>query len=270
MTAQGKTTGVWSQGAGQDDAWKEERQRLRALEGMTDPSSLRRLDALGLREGWSCLEVGCGSASIARWMSHRVVPAGGRVVALDVDTRFAADAAGPALEVLQQDVATAPLPQKAFDLVHVRRVLQPRLQLEQVLERLVSALKPGGWLLLEEMETFSLAQNETGPFRQMVEVLHTLERSASAASTSVRTLPGALQRLGLRSVSAEGELLVFSGGSPAAEYHRHLTARLWREGEHLRMLTRKQYEQCLEKLSEPSAWFYGPTLFSVCAQRPFR
>jgi SAM-dependent methyltransferase len=269
MTAQGKTTGVRSQEVVQDDAWKEERQRLRAFEGMTDPSSLRRLDALGLREGWSCLEVGCGTGSITRWMSHRVVP-GGRVLALDVDTRFVADAAGPALEVLQQDLATAPLPQKVFDIVHVRRLLQPRLQLEPVMERLVSALKPGGWLLLEEMETFSLAQNEPGPFRQMVEVLHTLERPAAAASPPVRGLPGTLQRMGLRSVSAEGELLVFSGGSPAAEYHQHLATRLWREGEHLRMLTRKQYEQCLEKLNEPSAWFYGPTLFSVRGQRPFR
>ena len=269
MTAQGKTTGVRSQGAGQDDAWRDEHQRLHALEGMTDPSSLRRLDALGLREGWSCLEVGCGSGAIARWMSHRVVP-GGRVLALDVDTRFMADAAGAALEVLPQDVATAPLPQKVFDIVHVRRVLQPRVQLEQVVERLVAALKPGGWLLLEEMETFSLAQNEPGPFRQMVELQHALERASGAASPPARTLPAMLQRLGLRNVSAEGELLVFSGGSPAAEYHRLQGARLWREGEHLRMLTRKQYEQCLEKLSEPSAWFYGPTLFSVCGQRPFR
>ena len=213
--------------------------------------------------------MGCGSGAIARWMSHRVVP-GGRVVAMDVDTRFVADTAGPAFELHQEDLATAPLPQKVFDIVHVRRVLQPRLPLEQVLERLVAALKPGGWLLLEELETFSLAQNEPGPFRQMVEVLHTLERSAGEASPPVRTLPGTLQRLGLRSVSAEGELLVFSGGSPSAEYHRHLGARLWREGEPLRMLTRKQYAQCLEKLSEPSAWFYGPTLFSVCGQRPFR
>lgn len=269
MTAQGKTTGVRSQEVGQEGAWKDERQWLRALEGMTDPSSLRRLDAMGLREGWSCLEVGCGSGTIARWMSHRVVP-GGRVLALDVDTRFMADAAGPALELRQEDIATAPLPQKVFDIVHVRRVLQPRVQLEQVVERLVPALKPGGWLLLEEMETFSLAQNEPGPFRQMVELLHTLDRSAGTASPLARTLPGLLQRLGLKSVSAEGELLVFSGGSPAAEYHRLLGARLWREGEHLRMLTRKQYEQCLEKLSEPSTWFHGPTLFSVCGQRPFK
>lgn len=265
----GKTTGVKSQEAGQDGAWKEERQRLRAFEGMTDPSSLRRLDGLGLREGWSCLEVGCGSGAIARWMSHRVVP-GGRVLALDVDTRFLADAAGPSLEVLQQDLATAPLPQKVFDLVHVRRMLQPRLQWEQVMERLLPALKPGGWLLLEELETCSLTQNEPGPFRQMVEVLRTLEHSAGPASPPVRTLPGTLQRWGLRNVSAEGELLVFAGGSPAAEYHRHLAARLWREGEHLRMLTRMQYEQCLETLREPGAWFYGPTLFSVLGQRPFR
>jgi hypothetical protein len=116
----------------------------------------------------------------------------------------------------------------------------------------------------------SLAQNEPGPFRQLVEVLHALEHALGAVSPPGRTLPGQFQRLGLRNVSAEGELLVFSGGSPAAEYHRHLAARLWREGEHLRLLTRKQYEQCQEKLSEPSAWFYGPTLLGVRGQRPYR
>lgn len=241
--------------------------RFQALEGMADHITLRRIEELGIKEGWRCLEVGCGSGSIARWMSYRVAPHG-HVLAVDEDTRFVAGAAGPSLEVHQRDLPTLRPPEKSFELVHSRMVLQHLAEREELVERLAASLKPGGWLLLEEMETFSLFQNDTPPFLQVVESMHALERAAGTAVDWARTLPRTFQRLGLRNVSAEGEMLYFSGGTPTAEFHRLTGEQHWPYAEKMRLLTREQFDQYSERLRDPNAWFYGPTLFGVWGQRP--
>ena len=43
-----------------------EEQRLRALEELCDRASTRRLEALGVKSGWACLEVGAGGGADIR------------------------------------------------------------------------------------------------------------------------------------------------------------------------------------------------------------
>jgi hypothetical protein len=47
-----------------DNAWEQASHRLKLLEMHLDPMSHRLLLALGLREGWRCLEVGGGGGSV--------------------------------------------------------------------------------------------------------------------------------------------------------------------------------------------------------------
>ena len=70
-----------------DQPWEEERQRLVLLEEAHDPVTIRQLEAVEVGKGWRCAEVGAGAGSIARWLAERV-GATGRVIALDLDTRF--------------------------------------------------------------------------------------------------------------------------------------------------------------------------------------
>jgi len=51
-----------------------ERERLGLLERVADPITLRRLQSLGVREGWRCLEIGAGHGSVARWLAMQVGP----------------------------------------------------------------------------------------------------------------------------------------------------------------------------------------------------
>ena len=44
----------------------EEQARLRLVEEIHDPATLRHVANLGLSAGWQCLEVGAGAGSIAR------------------------------------------------------------------------------------------------------------------------------------------------------------------------------------------------------------
>jgi SAM-dependent methyltransferase len=45
-----------------------------------------------------------------------------------------------------------PLPARSFDLIHERLVLFHVPAREQALERMVSALKPGGWIVIEAFD----------------------------------------------------------------------------------------------------------------------
>src|SRR5215469_12728993 len=109
-----------------DNAQAQAQGRFAGLEASFDTLTQRHLAARGLRPGWRCLEVGAGSGSVARWLASQA-------------------GSLPNLEVIQHDIVTDPLPGGAFDLIHARLVLVQLPARNQVLARLVAALKPGGW-----------------------------------------------------------------------------------------------------------------------------
>ncbi len=125
-----------------DNTWVLARERLALLEARADPGTIRHLEALGVGDGWRCLEIGGGGGSITAWLCRRVGPAG-RVVATDINTRFLEALDFRNLEVRVHNIVADDLEQGAFDLVHARTVLMHLRQRPTALERMVSALKPG-------------------------------------------------------------------------------------------------------------------------------
>jgi ubiquinone/menaquinone biosynthesis C-methylase UbiE len=81
-----------------DHTWKNEREQLARV---LDPFTIQRLEALGVGEGWRCLEVGAGGGSIAKRLCGKVGPRG-RVVATDLQTKFLEALPKPNLEVRRQ------------------------------------------------------------------------------------------------------------------------------------------------------------------------
>jgi 2-polyprenyl-3-methyl-5-hydroxy-6-metoxy-1,4-benzoquinol methylase len=154
MTAENPATSIKSDYL-LDNAWQHARERLALLEAGQDPGTIRYLEMVRVGPGWNCLEVGGGGGSIAEWLCHRVGPTG-HVVATDIDTRFldALDYAN--LEVRRHNIARDELAQDAFDLVHTRAVLSHLVERDTALTRIVAALKPGGWLLVEEPDLASM------------------------------------------------------------------------------------------------------------------
>ncbi|MGH2885725.1 MAG: class I SAM-dependent methyltransferase [Solirubrobacteraceae bacterium] len=131
-----------------------ERTRLRLLEEYHDPVSASQLDAIGVGEGWHCLDVGAGGGSVTRMLAERIGRAGS-VLAVDLDTSLLDELASDLVEVRRLDLMRDQFPEAAFDLVHARLLLMflsPRLG---ALERLVNAVHadyisrsaPGGSLL---------------------------------------------------------------------------------------------------------------------------
>lgn len=138
-----------------DNAAPEAPARLAALASMYDATTTRHLLARGVGPGWRCLEVGGGNGSIATWLANRTAPHG-HVLVTDLDTRHLETLSIPNLEVLRHDIVNDSLPERTFDLIHARLVLVHLAQWEQVLDRLLRALKPGGWLLAEEFDSDSV------------------------------------------------------------------------------------------------------------------
>ena len=134
-----------------DQGAQEERDRLAGIESLFDSYSMRRLADLGVSQGWQCLEVGFGAGGVALWLAERVGSTG-RVVAVDLDPRFLDGHGRANLEVRKHDVAADPLEEAAFDLAHARAVLDLVPDRQRALERMLSALRPGGWLVLEEID----------------------------------------------------------------------------------------------------------------------
>src|SRR5204862_509383 len=100
---------------------------------------------------WRCWEVGAGGPSVPDWLSEQVGPAG-HVLATDVDLSWLDGRTGPNVELRRHDVAADPSPAGSFDLVHARLVLVHLVDRDRALRSMIAALRPGGWLLVEDAD----------------------------------------------------------------------------------------------------------------------
>ncbi|MGQ0464327.1 MAG: methyltransferase [Sporichthyaceae bacterium] len=248
------------------NGWEHAQRRLRSLERVYDAGTTRRLDALEVGAGWRCLEVGAGGGSIARWLCSRVQPTG-RVLAVDLDTRFVADLRAANLDVAPLDVVAEELPRDAFDLVHVRAVLAHLPERAAVLGKLVAALAPGGRLLVEEpywAASFALA---SGLHEAMLRRLSTAIADAGFDGAWARELPRLLHEAGLVAVGAETEVPLSAGGSVGAELiqlsQRQIRAELLAAG-----ATARDLDEWDAVLDRPGEWFCGCALLAAWGRRP--
>ena len=129
----------------------KERERLAAIEAIADPFTIECLEKIGVGNGWSCLEIGAGGGSIAEWLCHRVGPTG-RVVATDLQTKFLEGIEAPHLEVRRHDITKADCEEETYDLVSARKVLEHLADPLEALGRMAKAVRPGGWLLVEDTD----------------------------------------------------------------------------------------------------------------------
>lgn len=129
------------------------------------------------------LGVGAGGTSVASWLAGRVGPSG-RVLATDIDTSWAAPAAGSVVEVLRHDVGRDEPPGDGFDLVHARLVLVHVADRERALRAMADSLRLGGWLLMEDADPALqplICLDEYGPEQELANRLRAGFRSLLAA-----------------------------------------------------------------------------------------
>jgi SAM-dependent methyltransferase len=201
-----------------DNALAIQRTRLRTLSELLDAGTVRHLEALGVRAGWCCLEVGAGSGSIALWLADRVGPSGA-AVATDLDTTVLRELSRPNLVVRTHNVMTDELPDAEFDLVHMRLVLAWLDDAPRALRRLVAAMKPGGTLIAEEMDFVSAVPDPrmdagaAAAFRRVAAAHDAVLAARHAFDPHFgRRLAGELADAGLADVGCEGRAAIWRGG----------------------------------------------------------
>ncbi|WP_055552477.1 class I SAM-dependent methyltransferase [Streptomyces sp. NBRC 110028] len=209
--------------------------RFGALAELFDPGTFRHIDRLGIGPGMRCWEVGAGGPSVPEGLAERVGPTG-QVIATDIDvswTRTTDTGPGRVIEVLRHDVAVDPPPPGPFDLVHARLVLVHVPDRAEALRRMIEALRPGGWLLLEDADPGLqplLCPDESGPEQRLANRLRSGFRELMAARGADlgygRTLPRLLREAGLEEVSADA---YFPIASPACTVLEAATVRQIRD-----------------------------------------
>jgi ubiquinone/menaquinone biosynthesis C-methylase UbiE len=131
--------------------------RLDLLAQVMAPSTDALLDAAGVAEGMSCVDVGCGAGHVSRALAARV-GLRGRGVGLDFDpvkldaARFASRRAGHRnVEFRLADVATWSEP-ATYDVVYGRFIVSHLPGRPGLISRMCSALRSQGKLVLEDID----------------------------------------------------------------------------------------------------------------------
>ncbi len=132
--------------------WKKSRERLSYLQEKLDPQSQARVGPL-LKPGGDYLDIGPGLGSMTGFFAdHAGVT--GSITALDINERFLAELAAisPRVKTVHGDVTSYDPGENRFDFIYLRLVLLhlTRSDNQALIARLHKALKPGGYLFIDE------------------------------------------------------------------------------------------------------------------------
>jgi SAM-dependent methyltransferase len=234
--------------------WEQEPRRLQLLEQHADPTTFRRLRATGIRPGLRCLEIGAGRGSIARWLADEVGPTG-HVTALDLDTSLLNWLEEPNLDIVEGDVLEIDLPERSFDLIHARLVLMHIPERRRALERIFSWLRPGGWLVSEELDAMAIF---TDPRPDRVELFDGYRRALTTIDMHCgRALLHDLSETGLVDTSADLRVDVVEGATPLAEWEQLSVLALADEALEAGTVTPGQIDAHLTELNDPDYRGFG-------------
>ena len=261
-----------------DPNLESERDRIQSLQAATDPETIRVLESIGISPGWRCLEVGGGGGSIARWLAERVGPEGG-VVVTDLNTRFLDELEVPNIEVRQHDVVNDDLEVDTYDLVHSRFLLEHLPERDEVLDKLIAAARPGGWIVMEDVDFQSAISAD--PEQMTVyppELAEAVAKVRGGMLTGMRAngidpeygrrLPAELEKRGLLDVEARGVFRTVRGGSPQARIGRIGLAQMKERFISQGVLTEDDFEKADRALSDPGTLSTAPVLMSAWGRVP--
>jgi ubiquinone/menaquinone biosynthesis C-methylase UbiE len=262
-----------------DNAGQQAGQRFSSLETLYDPWTIQHLEATGIGAGWQCWEVGGGGGSIAAWLAERSGPSG-HVLVTDLDPRFLVESPALAqsqIAIRRHDIGSDPLPEQRFDLIHARLVLIHVPARELVLERMITALKPGGWLVVEDFDTtlidisYPTADASSAVLFQKVMAAQNrlmAGRSGELSLTWGRSLYRRLRAYGLVNVGMEGYLAIRESRTPGARLVKANFEQIREEAVRAGFLTDEEIGQALALLDDPNFAISASVMFTAWGRRP--
>jgi hypothetical protein len=201
------------------------------------------------------------------------------VVATDLDVRFLEAIDVPNLEVRRHDVLEDELEQEAYDLVHSRFLLEHLSSYREALARMVGALAPGGWILVEDVD-FAMAimgdPNERPGYppesvavaAEMTARLGGLAKLRGIQAELGRHLPALLVEAGLEDVGGEGRTTLMWTGTEESELGRLSLERVTRLAADAGVISEDDRARYMKVVTEPGQAGFSPLRFGAWGRKP--
>jgi len=253
-----------------------EQERLSWQEQTLNPVTFRNLEISGITQGWKCLAIGMGYGSVTSWLAERV-GLGGKVVATDIRPELH-HSSEENIEIRQHNILKDEVEKDHFDLAYCRMVLQHLSEPETALSRMAEAVKPGGWLIVEELDNYMMPKFDSHDpradyiYRTIGKYQDMVERESLGEMQLGRRLRELFEKMGLEDVGCQGTVLFIRGGEPLAK----AMIATWRLGFKLAVDLKLETEEETKKImnrfedifKDPSFYFTFSPLCCAWGRKP--
>ena len=172
-----------------------------------EPQANWLLDQIGVQSGWRAVDIGCGPIGILNLLSQRTGPQGS-VVGLEREARFVemakAEIAKRGLSnvrMIEADALKTGLEKASFDLAHERLVMINIPARDAFLTEMLSLLRPGGTVALEDVDNVSwLCQPAHPSWDILLHAFHTVFHAGGGDGLIGRRLPAMLRAAGVQNI----------------------------------------------------------------------
>jgi len=184
-----------------------ERDRLLRQAEQFEPTANWLLDQIGVQPGWRAADIGCGPIGILNLLSKRVGPSGA-VIGVEREQLFVEMAL---VEISKRglgnvtmacaDGLNTGLEKDSFDLVHERLVLINVSAREAFLTEMLSLLRPGGTVVVQDVDNVSwLCQPAHPSWDILLNAFHMVFQAGGGDPFIGRQLPVLLHAAGAQNI----------------------------------------------------------------------
>ncbi|MET7949088.1 methyltransferase domain-containing protein [Micromonospora sp. NPDC005324] len=245
----------------------------RDLPNVFDPITTREFTRIGIKDGQRVLDVGAGTGSLTRHLAG-LVGSSGRVVAVDSNAKLLDPTA--IVHVYERDLRHGlQLPSEAapFDLINARCALAPLANRTDLLDEMMSLLKPGGWLVLGDI-VYSRMWVHRAPSPEDAELLaNVVHRVLDVLASQGVDLhwgdraASLLLHAGMNHVHARTTARTWTGGGPGCQLYadnvHQLADQLLADG-----ATEEDLDRFAELMADPMVVLRSYQYTSTIAQAP--
>ena len=185
---------------------EEGRARLRIISHSLWPTTLKLLNSAGIKTGMACLDVGCGGGDVTFEMA-RLVGSSGMATGIDMDStkiqlaqQEAEHEAITNIKFLGLDIDHLDY-EAEYDLVYARLLLTHLSDPVNALQRMANAAKPGGVVVVEDMDHSGIFCYPASPaLKQHVSLYNSIIRLKGADPEIGPKLPALFRQIGLQNL----------------------------------------------------------------------
>jgi len=255
-----------------------ERDRLLAQAAQYEPTANWLLDQIGIQRAWRAVDIGCGPIGILNLLSQRVGPEGA-VIGLEREQRFVEMARAEIAKrelgnvtIVQADGHNTGLEKGSFDFVHERLVLINVSAREAFLAEMLSLLRSGGIVALEDVDNVSwLCQPAHPSWDILLNAFHTVFHAGGGDGFVGRRLPVLLHAAGVQNIQTK----VTVETPPPGDYRRtHLISlidsvrdKIVAKGVLTELKLEEHREALAQHLSEPTTTVIDKLLVQCWGQK---